>query len=638
MKKLTCVILIIMMLFSAISVSAVETENSSLLHFDVNSAGWTDFKFVFCHIQEYDGAPFFPWQGKKERCDDTDGDGIFTYDLKAKGIELKDNTMYYVIFSTDTNEQTYTLLFDSTVLGDIAYCDGTLYEDISDSSKTMQAAFWKNQNETNFGPEKCITFMGNVIGTCLPTGVTSSGMFEYFLEHGLSSAEHYSGKTVQQIIDDVAVALDLSKLDVSRAVCDTFEYSIGWNSNLSPLEYSEASFDEIEVKRAVREYRETSSNRSFTTKRYYFLRPDGISGKPATDKSHYEKGQYIPSWDNEYSEGKTCITWSDTAQLQSLDYPGFVAMSSDEDDIFYADIPDFVTDISWNNGVKYSGDYDDTMWLYARKTVNIPCEYYDEGENETYPDGLDSFENMIFVLDPDQTAWGCPGEPASEPGEWYYYYGDGCYGVVENGTMLDCIRGGHHDKGGSDDRLYLEQFRKYANLDEYDSESYSYSGPLFYYYEKGKDEPSWFLARGNTGSAACAVIYGIFDDYFLINNYIEYPSDFNWHVYIYEEDKFYALEDIWEEGFADKEIAFSAYLVPNGYAGILGDADGDGELSVLDATQIQMQIAGLCEREERIPASHHFGDEVIYQSDIDHDGDVSVLDATQIQMKLAGLK
>ena len=62
--------------------------------------------------------------------------------------------------------------------------------------------------------------------------------------------------------------------------------------------------------------------------------------------------------------------------------------------------------------------------------------------------------------------------------------------------------------------------------------------------------------------------------------------------------------------------------------GVLGDADCDGEVSVLDATQIQMFVAGIVTPDDEQKAV----------SDVDNDGEISVLDATKIRMKLAGLE
>ena len=59
-----------------------------------------------------------------------------------------------------------------------------------------------------------------------------------------------------------------------------------------------------------------------------------------------------------------------------------------------------------------------------------------------------------------------------------------------------------------------------------------------------------------------------------------------------------------------------------------GDANGDNQLSILDATHIQMYIAGLVDK----------SDIDLELSDMDSDGDVSVMDATAVQLKLAGIE
>ena len=59
---------------------------------------------------------------------------------------------------------------------------------------------------------------------------------------------------------------------------------------------------------------------------------------------------------------------------------------------------------------------------------------------------------------------------------------------------------------------------------------------------------------------------------------------------------------------------------------MVGDADKDGELTILDATAIQRALAGL--KNEKYDAK---------AADADEDGEVSILDATAVQRKLAGL-
>lgn len=58
---------------------------------------------------------------------------------------------------------------------------------------------------------------------------------------------------------------------------------------------------------------------------------------------------------------------------------------------------------------------------------------------------------------------------------------------------------------------------------------------------------------------------------------------------------------------------------------VLGDVDGDGEVSIIDATAIQLHVASIILIEEdAIPAA-----------DADRDGQISILDATQIQLFVA---
>lgn len=61
-------------------------------------------------------------------------------------------------------------------------------------------------------------------------------------------------------------------------------------------------------------------------------------------------------------------------------------------------------------------------------------------------------------------------------------------------------------------------------------------------------------------------------------------------------------------------------------SGKLGDADNDGEVTIIDATAIQRTIAGL----DQYPF-------VEQQADVDTDHSVTVVDATYIQRYLAGL-
>ena len=61
---------------------------------------------------------------------------------------------------------------------------------------------------------------------------------------------------------------------------------------------------------------------------------------------------------------------------------------------------------------------------------------------------------------------------------------------------------------------------------------------------------------------------------------------------------------------------------------ILGDADGDGKVTILDATRIQRYLASLSD----------MTDDELTAADADQDGSVTILDATRIQRYLAGFE
>ena len=80
-----------------------------------------------------------------------------------------------------------------------------------------------------------------------------------------------------------------------------------------------------------------------------------------------------------------------------------------------------------------------------------------------------------------------------------------------------------------------------------------------------------------------------------------------------------------EDGKADI-LVISCTFKPIPTDVILGDTDGDSDVTILDATYIQRELAGL--------SNPCFVDEA---SDVDGDGDMTILDATFIQRWLAGI-
>lgn len=89
----------------------------------------------------------------------------------------------------------------------------------------------------------------------------------------------------------------------------------------------------------------------------------------------------------------------------------------------------------------------------------------------------------------------------------------------------------------------------------------------------------------------------------------------DWEKYSYNK-KYEALEKAYDGFYYDKFTSAK-----------IGDVDGDGNVSVLDATSVQMHVASISA----------INDDCLASADTDKDGNISILDATQIQLFVAKL-
>ena len=170
---------------------------------------------------------------------------------------------------------------------------------------------------------------------------------------------------------------------------------------------------------------------------------------------------------------------------------------------------------------------------------------------------------------------------------------------------------------------------------------YAYESPCYEYFSEANDTdlPDWILVFGMYMGLAPMPCYGIFGDYYIQNNNYLYPYSLGYYVYVPSKSKFYTLEEAWKADFECIENTFTEYLLVEGIANYIGDADGDNNLTVLDATYIQRTLAGLCtfNSYDDMTSKKNVSDTepLLYVSDIDRDGNRTIMDATAIQMKLA---
>ena len=195
MKKIISLLLAVLMVMSTFTVMSAAvgavTFEDTKLYFDLSSTGWelgAKDKVGFYVFSNEHGEEL-PWGGKKLNGTD-EGDGIWSYDPAAKGMNIIPGEQYKIIF-TGAGNQTYDLIFDTTCYGHVAYCDDTIYENPVDSSKQTRAAFWKDMDATKYGPVLQISSIGTVVGTCPEEGKTPVTIFEDFLTNNLANARTY---------------------------------------------------------------------------------------------------------------------------------------------------------------------------------------------------------------------------------------------------------------------------------------------------------------------------------------------------------------------------------------------------------------------------------------------------------------
>ena len=174
-------------------------------------------------------------------------------------------------------------------------------------------------------------------------------------------------------------------------------------------------------------------------------------------------------------------------------------------------------------------------------------------------------------------------------------------------------------------------------VDKYVENDYiSYTYDEIYKKINEKSELEWVLVCASIGGPNPAMYYAVFDDMVSLRGECQ-PFANNYAVYDVSKFEFIDICDL--ESLDDYEglreqIYEQDFLYP------IGDADFDKELTILDATYIQMVAAQLCSfhAEDDLTERLVIKGELSYVSDMNRDGKRDVLDATAIQLKLAGLQ
>ncbi|MBQ7810247.1 MAG: dockerin type I repeat-containing protein [Clostridia bacterium] len=325
---------------------------------------------------------------------------------------------------------------------------------------------------------------------------------------------------------------------------------------------------------------------------------------------------YMPEdWENVLSHNAGIYWWSGTNSCESL-YPGYY-VSGIMGGIYSYDVPKDVPEIIWNNYVNDGTSANDVLKSPGKQTEVISLDGYRPGENPLYPDGLESFDGMIYVIDYDKTTetW----DSCYINGDWYYYYGDGEYGTTpEKGEIVYNTR-----------QLGALPNKKHTNPAEDEITIYFMGGdtPAYVTYTYGDEEISEstefvFLAKSDNDTLYFANIPENSKSIYLsdenrrtldISKYIVNNACFSFGIKL-------------ENGKND----YKAYLLNDHLKKIdflPGDTNENGKLSIQDATIIQKYIASIL----------LLGGNSKKAADYNGDGKITIQDATAIQKHIANM-
>ena len=200
MKKSSKVLSLVLALMMAVScftglslVSASAAEETTKIYFQVpDLESWGTPRSVFCHIYLVYGDGEFvksaSWGSKTESCVKV-SEGLYSYDIDSKRQSgMVPGCDYGVLFcvkdETGTEHQTGNVTLTSECYGGTVYVTGNMIENTEDSSKMDFEARWTDSVlDAKYGPKAAITSTGKIVGTYFPVNQPKEQIVSQFLHN-----------------------------------------------------------------------------------------------------------------------------------------------------------------------------------------------------------------------------------------------------------------------------------------------------------------------------------------------------------------------------------------------------------------------------------------------------------------------
>lgn len=159
------------------------------------------------------------------------------------------------------------------------------------------------------------------------------------------------------------------------------------------------------------------------SKRYFFaMRKDWYTFGNATACAYW--------WDGT----DKCVNWQHSYQMRSTPLT-----LEDGSNVYYIDLGETVANVIFNNGIDggvkpAEGETPSPNWGKNFQTKDTNLEGYMANDSDTYPEGLKTFANMIYIVDPSKVDVNENSGATTYGGEWYYLHADGKYDTTPGST------------------------------------------------------------------------------------------------------------------------------------------------------------------------------------------------------------
>ena len=353
----------------------------------------------------------------------TDADGKPTGEVKT----IEDGTVKVLVNGADAPAKVVPLETTHYVAGEPGLCNGVEWKVLAnaETEEEKTAVETKNKMTKNEDGSYEITFKNvqpKEDGTAYQFKVTTNGAWEPaygydgVIGQGGANAELPITKADSEVkivlTADLKVKVYVNGEDVTPAPVPT---------EPKPTETTDPRGNTSAVTSKGGIY--TGPSTGENSKRYFFAMPkDWYTFTNATACAYW--------WDGT----DKCVDWQHSYQLRSTPLT-----LEDGSNVYYIDLGETVANVIFNNGIDggakaAEGEKPSPNWGKNFQTADINLEGYMANDSDTYPEGLKTFANMIYVVDPSKVSVSELSGATTYGGEWYYLHADGKYDTTAGST------------------------------------------------------------------------------------------------------------------------------------------------------------------------------------------------------------